>query len=348
MMFPIPLQWRVLRLLKGRQTYQEVCDQQWILHPRETSLSPKAIYRSEDLDKVTAVHPETTYEHELRRIRGSEMEHAATTVYRLRQAHFLQGYVYKGAMRHCLVTTKERLFPALATERIEQAALACTFAGLRYFGHFMTDDLTLAMAAEPLAQPITVPQQLTAHQLEYRNLLGIHPLPVAQAQCQELLLIEDVGQHRFKRKRYEVMRSRLQQFGSASSWGVMFLRGTTGARRLLVNELEVAAFLKQQGFVILDAEKLSVTEIIRQALGAKIVVGVEGSQLIHGLFTMADGGTLLTLQPPDRFNNVYKDYTDCLEMNYAFVVGNPEPNGFSINIEDLARMLDQLAHAQLV
>lgn len=356
MMLPIPLQWRVLRLLKGRRTYQETADQQWVLHPRETSLTRRAIYRSEDLDRVTAVHPETTYQHELGRIRGGRVEHMATTVYRLRQAHFLHGYIYHGAMRHCLVTTKEHLFPSLTTEQIERAALACTFVGLRYFGHFMTDDLTLALAAESLAQPITVPQPLTAHQIEYRNLFGIHPLPVAQAQCQELLLIEDVGQNRFKRKRYEVMRSRLQQFSSATSSGsssatsrgVMFLRGASGVRRLLVNESEVAAFLKQQGFAVLDAETLSVAEIVRQTLGAKIVVGVEGSQLVHGLFAMAEGGTMLTLQPPDRFNNVHKDYTDCLDMNYAFVVGNPEPNGFSINIEDLAKTLDHLAHAQLV
>ncbi|MBF2047887.1 MAG: glycosyltransferase family 61 protein [Leptolyngbya sp. IPPAS B-1204] len=348
MILPIPLQWQVLRLLKGRRTYQEICDRQWVLYPQESCLTPRAIYRSEDLERVTAVHPETTYAYEVGRIQGGKVNHAATTVYQIRQTHIQNGSVYKGAMRHCLAPAQTRFRSVSTTELLDRAALACTFAGLRYFGHFVTDDLTLAMAAESLAQPITMSQRLTTHQLEYRHLFGIDPLPVVQAQCQELLIIDDVGQNRFKRQRYERMRLRLRQLGPSTCEGVMFLRKSSGVRRWLVNETEVAAFLQKQGFVILDAESLSVAEIMRQVLGARLVIGVEGSQLVHGLFAMADGGTLLTLQPPNRFNNVHKDYTDCLGMNYAFVVGNPEANGFSICLEDLAKMLDRLSQAQLV
>ncbi len=114
-----------------------------------------------------------------------------------------------------------------------------------------------------------------------------------------------------------------------------------------VNEDEVAEFLKNQGFAIINPSRISASEIVRQTLGAKLIVGVEGSQLTHGLFSMADDGTLLTLQPPYRFNNVYKDYTDCLGMKYAFVVGKEVADGFEINLEDLARTLDKIENHQL-
>jgi len=129
---------------------------------------------------------------------------------------------------------------------------------------------------------------------------------------------------------------------------VMLLRGNSGTKRSLVNENEIAEFLSSQGFVIVDPQKMSVDEILFETLGAEIVVGVEGSQLAHGLFPLGAAGTILTLQPPDRFNNVFKDYTDCLGLNYSFVVGNPVTGGFEIRIEDLARTLDMVSHVRVV
>ena len=55
---------------------------------------------------------------------------------------------------------------------------------------------------------------------------------------------------------------------------------------------------------------------------------------------MADQGGILTLQPPYRFNNIYKEYADCLEMKYGFIVGEQVEDGFQINLD----RLDQLLH----
>ena len=344
----IPLTQQVLRLATGRKTYQEVCDKQWTLCPGESVVSGPAIYLDEELDKVTAVPPDTTYAYEIGRIHGGQTEHGATTAYQLSNAHLLKGYVYKGSMKHSLVTKKESLFNSSVTEYIPKAALASTFSGIRYFGHWLTDDLTLALAAQQLAKPVAVARELTDHQVEYRDLFDIHTIPVTKASCGELIIIDDIGQNRFKRERYEYMRSQLKKFGLVQPHqGVMFLRGTSGVQRLLVNEDEVAEFLKNRGFAIINPSRMSASEIVRQTLGAKLIVGVEGSQLTHGLFSMADDGTLLTLQPPYRFNNVYKDYTDCLGMKYAFVVGKEVADGFEINLEDLARTLDKIENHQL-
>ncbi|MBF2025835.1 MAG: glycosyltransferase family 61 protein [Oscillatoriales cyanobacterium C42_A2020_001] len=339
-----PLQQRILRLIQGRKTYQDVCDRQWILCPGERATHPPAIYLPAALEKVTAVPDTTTYANELTRIQGGTVEHGATTAYQLRDVHFLSGYVYKGAMKHVLVTTKEAFLKQGTTELIAEAALACTWVGNRFFGHWITDDLTLTLAAQQLATAVTVSKPLTQHQIGYSTLFDIQTKPISQAFCKRFIIIDDVGQNSFKRQRYQTLRTKLQQEASSPTHpGVMFLRKDTGVQRSLLNEPKIAQFLQAQGFTILDAETLSAVEIVQKTLGARIVVGVEGSQLVHGLFPMSENGVMLTLQPPYRFNNVYKDYTDCLGLRYAFVIGNPVADGFEIDIDDLARTLDAIA-----
>jgi Glycosyltransferase 61 len=336
------LKQRGWRLLTGRKSYQDLSDKQWVLHPYEESISAPAIYLDGELDKVTAVQEQTTYAYELRRIQGGIQEHLATTAYRLRDVQIYSGYLYKRALKFPLTTAKETLFGAGKVENIPNAVLACTLDGNRYFGHWMTDDLTLTLAAQQLAKAIRTSQKLTVHQAEYKDLFDIHATSVTKAQCKELTIIEDFGQNKFKRERYEYMRSKLKEISPfQAGQGVMLLRGKSGVERSLLNENEIADFLRAQGFTIIDPQNMSAREIARQTLGAKIVVGVEGSQLMHGLFTLGEEGTMLMLQPPYRFNNIYKDYTDCLGLKYSFVVGKQVANGFEINTEALARTIDK-------
>ena len=207
----------------------------------------------------------------------------------------------------------------------------------------MTDDVILALAARQLATPVRTSQTLTPNQIEYSNIFEINSIPVTQAKFKELIILEDYGQNQYKRERYEYIRAKLKPLGSSpASPGVMLLRGKSGISRYLVNENEVAEFLRNQGFTIIDPEKTPAREIARQAVGTKIIVGVEGSQLANGFVTVAEDGVILTLQPPYRFNNVYKGRADCLGLKYAFVVGKETANGFEINVEDLARTLDEI------
>lgn len=339
---------RGLRLLTGRKTYQELCEKQWTLYAGHSSISPSAIYLPGELDKVTNVPAETTYAKELQRIQGGITEHAATIAYQLRDVQIHNGYIYKGAMKVPLTTTKESWFNHGEIESIPEAALACTFCGNRYFGHWMTDDVVLNLVAKQLATAVRTSQKLSPNQIEYSHLFEINSTPVTQAKFNELIMIQDYAQNQFKRERYESIRSKIKPLGSSSvSPGVMLLRGKSGIQRYLCNEDEVAEFLRSQGFTIIDPEKTPAREIIRQSLGTKIIVGVEGSQLANGLFTVAKDGVILTLQPPYRFNNVYKGRVDCLGIKYAFVVGTQVDHGFEISIENLTRTLD-LIHSKLI
>jgi len=85
-----------------------------------------------------------------------------------------------------------------------------------------------------------------------------------------------------------------------------------------------------------------VPSIVAACAGAKVVIGVEGSQLVHGVNVLQPGGSLLTLQPPDRFVSYYKYLTDRDHQHFAFVVGIPEGDGFRIEIGEVERTLDLL------
>ena len=112
---------------------------------------------------------------------------------------------------------------------------------------------------------------------------------------------------------------------------------------MLVNEAAITRFLTDRGFEVIDPATASAEQIAVQTLEAKIVVGVEGSHLSHAIYTAADGCTFLVLQPPDRFALAYKEFTDRLDMTFAFLVGDRAPHGFTVPVDDLARMLDFLA-----
>jgi hypothetical protein len=339
------LQQRGLRLLQGRKTYKDACDRQWIVSPAEVNFSPPAIYLEDDIHKVTDVQEDSTYEGEMGRLPGGNREHAATIAYQFQNAYILYGYAYRGAMKYPLVAAKETWCLNRTRARLGNAMVASTLFGSRYFGHWMSEDLTLALAAQHLeAEPVIAPQILFPHQADYYRLLDIQPISTPQLRCDQLVIFDDFGQNRYKRERYEHIRNRIKQLEPIhSNHSVMFLRKSSGIKRLLVNEMEVADFLKTQGFIILDHEQMTVTEIARQVLGAKIVLGVEGSQLLHGLYSMSDTGTIVALQPPYRFSTIHKDFTDCLGMRYGFLVGDRVPEGFSINLDNLTRLLEKVS-----
>ncbi len=206
----------------------------------------------------------------------------------------------------------------------------------------MTDNLTLELAAKELAEPIICEHKPYNHAADYRKFFGLQAQTFRQVRCGELIIIEDVSQNDYKRKRYNLLRNRLKKVGGdKSGHGVMILRGTSGQHRVLVNESEVAQYLViNRGFTIIDPQCMSVKEIIGGIQNAKIVVGVEGSTMAHGLFSIADGGTICTLQPHYRFSSLYKEHTDCIGLHFAYVVGYPAPQGFTINLDELGKTLD--------
>ena len=110
---------------------------------------------------------------------------------------------------------------------------------------------------------------------------------------------------------------------------------------MLRNEREVAERLRdRRGFRILDPATSDVPTIVAACAGARTVIGIEGSQLIHGVNVLPPGGSLFVLQPPDRFVCFFKYLTDRDRQNFGFVVGTPAGAGFTIDPDEVERTLD--------
>lgn len=342
----VPISSLVLRrVLRRSPSLAEISTRSWTLCEAEQAIAPAALYIPESLERVFGVMSDTTMESELRRIRGGRVEHAATIVHTVDRCRLIRGSLYAGAWKHPLL---ER--PRSASQpdewRAKTGALACSLYGNIYFGHWLRYDLTLTLAAESLDEPVIAARPAYRHEPGYRRLFDLERRTCAEAVFDRLLVLVDIGQNSFKRRRYQELRARLRSRHGEGRPGMIYLRrGTLGGReqRRLLNGPEIERFLTAQGARIVDPDNMSADEIVREMLGAKLVFSTEGSHIAHAIYAMAEDGVLFTLQPPGRFNNVYKDFTDCFGMRYAFVTGQQGEGGFTVPTDDIARTLDHVA-----
>jgi len=330
-------------ILRRSASLAQISIRTWTLCTKEVTTVVPAIYLTESLGRVSGVMSDTTYERELRRVEGGKVEHAATVVYTVAKARLYNGSLYAGAWRNPLLD-RGAGSPHLRLEPwVEKTgALACTLYGNRYFGHWVYDDLPLSLAAETLDHPVIVARRPYHHEPGYRQMLDLERRTCTEGVFERMLVLEDVGQNSFKKRRYQELRARLRSRCPADGRSLIYIRrGARHAleRRFLVNGPEVERFLVSRGFRVVDPDELSAEEIVRQIMGAKLVIGTEGSHMAHAAYTMADDSVLCVLQPPDRFNNVFKDYTGCLDQRYAFVVGAPAEGGFRVEPDEIDRTL---------
>jgi hypothetical protein len=193
---------------------------------------------------------------------------------------------------------------------------------------------------------VTTAQLAGGHTPGYEAWLEMKPQRCRGTYFREIVVFDDVGQNSSKAGRFrqlgEKLRRRLEP--RPSHPGVFILRGQTGSRRVLRNESELAEQLRaRRGFTVVDPVKLAVPEIVEACAGARIVAGVEGSGLIHGIVQLVAGAGLLILQPPSRFSAIYKDLTDRDEQQFGFVVGLPKGDDFVIPPDEVERTLDLFA-----
>jgi capsular polysaccharide biosynthesis protein len=230
-----------------------------------------------------------------------------------------------------------------APAEMDRAALSTSWSASIYFSHWLSDDLTMFLAAERLSTPITVARPLYSDEPYYAQAFDIHVKPLTRARFNRFVYLQDVAQNSFKRRRYEELRSRLRMKHPEKGAERVFLcRGKNGAERGLVNENALEQILAREGFTILDPERLSTKEIAQACAGAKIALGVEGSQLIHGFMGTRPDGAIIAMVPPARFMTHFKDLSDCIGLRYGMIVGTPTGAGFRIDAGELLHLLDRV------
>jgi Glycosyltransferase 61 len=328
-----------------RNKFQEMATRSWQLSPAVESVAPTSIFDPADLQKVTGVIEVDTIEEQFARACGGPMTHRASVAYEIRDAVLCNGDLFSRRVSLPIRSRKRAILAARDCAEYRDAALASSHYGIRYFGHWMLDDLPQTLAAAEIAPPVSVLTEPSPAQRGYLRLLDLKPDEISDAYFERIVVIDDVGQNDYKRDRYRQLHRQAQRNAAPKrSSGVMMLRGTGGVRRVLVNESEVADLARSRGMTVLDPLTSSVDEMINASADTDLVLGVEGSHLTNATMWMSLSGTLVTLQPPQRFCMVAKDRCDCVGIRHGFIVGDPQgEHDFRIDIPALERLLDRVA-----
>jgi len=233
---------------------------------------------------------------------------------------------------------------------VATAALSSTQLGSQFFGHWLLDDLPrYGQLSAVGAAPFLVGATPSSHQQEYMAAFGFDGPILNDAFFSKLSVVADGSMQSYKSEQLAKMRDRIRGAvtGSSASPGVMLLRGGSGRRRILVNESELGRALSARGFTVVDPMATTVSQMAAACAGAEVVIGVEGSHMVHGVLALAPGASFITIQPPFKFDNTCKPYCDALGIKYAFTVGRAAEGGFSVELERVLAIIDKTTAAPL-
>lgn len=316
---------------------------QWELSPENTVHIRPAISLPGQVDRIRAAEF-ATIDHVVRTLRGRfDVLNAPTRAYRLTDIDLVDGVLYASrAQRH--LRPRSRRSPIYRTPRESvSGTLFESWNGNRWFGTWLHEDCLTYRLAEAVGNPVTTAAAGTlTHMPAYEAKLGMTPRRVGSVHFDELILFDDESNNAGKAARAHDMRERLL-FGCASAPvpGVFVLRGKTGAQRIMINERDIAERLAiDYGFLILDPMRSSVEEIAAACGRASVVMGIEGSHLVHGAVLMPQDALLFVIQPPDRACVILKALTDRRGQDFAFVVGEGTLQGFVADWTEIRRTLD--------
>jgi hypothetical protein len=352
---PILLHYARFRLWRrcfGALDFYAVAHKRWVIAPAEDLVTPASITLADEFERIGKVEHGSTLDIERRRTIGGVFSRPPVCAYQFRDAILFQGSVFahnaeKRVLPYGAKPPPSSAFPVVETQ---DAALCGSYLGLTYFGHWLKDDAPLSLLADAFGTPLSpsppawhAAQFADSHIGGYVKLLNLPWRQAENAICRSLVVIDDEDFTTHKAKRLEALRGRMRaRIGPTPAGRRVFIRrGVPDAGpRLFHNENLVIEALAADGFEVLDPSQLNVEELARALSGADLVVGVEGSHQVHAIFSLRAGAGLLAITPPQRFTTVNKRWTDLLGIRYGYLVGEPESEGFRVDIDRLRRTID--------
>lgn len=312
----------VLRARTGAaRLLEDICVSYAIIAPEEKSAAAPVLMESRDRARVIEAQSETTLEREWMRIDGVLDTHQATRKYVFKNVLATPFGFFAGGNGFARFG-RPQLRKVLTTDitRVPKGFYASPPICRKYFGHWLCDGLPLTLLAledEALYLPYNPSWH---HAPAYLDLLGITRFPDDYVLFDEMAFCIDVGQNENRRCRLRQTRDSLQAAVTGHGNKLVYLkRGHTGTRRTIVNEDELIATLEAEGFVTVSANA-PLPELLGACHGVETLISVEGSHMRHGLLAATEGALHVTLNPADRFNNVFADYMPALGSRLGTIV----------------------------
>jgi len=319
----------------------------WEVAPACETDFPAAIMLAGHLERITGTifgnHQET-----MQALLGQAGRYAGPTRgFRFRDVDHVDGVLYSGSAEWHLRARKARGLLLRRPQESLSGALYEGWSGNRWFGNWLMEDCTAWPLAAVTGMAVTTAPRPGGHVPRYEELLSMTPRRIGDVHFDELILFDDMANNHSRVARAAAMREMLRAGRPDTQFpGVWLMRGQTGDVRVMVNEEEIAGLLAERhGFKVVWPERHGVDELLDICTGARVVAGVEGSQLVHGLAVMAPGGTLLTVQPPDRVTAAMQVMSDRLGHRFALLVAEGDTHRFRVAPDEMLRIHDLVAMA---
>ena len=325
----------------------EVAERSWVIAPGIDEPAARPFVADGHLDRILQGSPRMPCPDDVRRVLSAERHVARETrAYVLRDACLIDHHVYSGLHKHDLFRGSGAL-AALARERtggFGEAVLATCYAGARWFGHFLHDELPLQLLARELGTAVGHCRPEYRHERMWRSLLDIdEPARYGVLHARRLIVVDDIGQNPDKRRRYRALRARLA--GLPKGHDRVYLRRGSGdgEPRALVNGAELERRLSAEGFQIVDTASETPEMIARTCAGASVVVSIEGSHAVPAFLLAQDGACTLFICPPRRVDPILAQLAGFFGLTGALFVGRPAARSglsFSVDPDELMHALD--------
>lgn len=328
--------------------WREIAVDSWELAPAETRENPAPLCIAGQLDKARSIDHGWRVNN-LRNLFSPTLTHKATTAHLVKNVDLAGPALFSGRMHHRLSEQRPAILDREPIERIASGVLASGFSGNVWFGHFIGDtcpmclmacDVAAARGAEVISAPLIT--DTLGQRKRYLELQGIDLRILSRAHFDEIVIVDPLGQNAYYRSKMEEFRRRIRRRvpPSFGNHNVYLPRGRHGANRNPSNLEEIESLLRDYGFHFVEPERMTLDAFVEVMLDAKLVVGLEGSQLAHMLPTARDGAILITLQQPKVFDTPLKLWTETIGMRWGFLIGHPSAKGYRIDRDELRRTLD--------
>ena len=332
------------RLYAGPGSLQSIAYRQDVLCPEVTETIHPAIFLPGQVERVTRCLAYLRLEDGINAAVSTTITHCPTIAFHIKGAVLLDGSVYAGNYKHFVAGRS--VFNTIFREakHLDMSALASSYMGTKYFGHWLRDDTAQYLLAQASAPPLCVRRPAFRHVQAYEGYFNQDWIPTDRAWIDHLIVFQDFAQNHLKRSRTRLLRDRVRaHFRKDHRRRHIYLRrGNSGSPRLIENEALILDALVKHGFVVIDIESDGLRQIIETLLSAELVVSIEGSHVTHCMFACPENSGLLVLQPPDRFSSNHRIWTDCHGMRYGFVVGAKGGREYCFSPSEILRTIDRM------
>ena len=268
--------------------------------------------------------------------------------HRIKDVFLIDGSFYASKYRYSLRSIFEQRFGwdvfGQANE-FEHRVLGSTSAGSSWWGHWIEDEVPLRLLAAKFGKIIVHDRKIYRDEIYYNDLLNLPDVDTVNvAFISNLTIIDEFAQNPDKTMRYWDLKARAKKLPALGN-RIFLSRGSSGSRRILINEQIIKECLAKQGFHILDIDKCDASEIAKTCRGAEIVVSVEGSHIAPLLYLIEDFGSLLILNPPQRVETTVADIGTFCGISCGMFICQPCLNSknedFYADPEELCNFIDK-------